>query len=164
MMCGPSTLQRGRRILTVAAAVLLLATLAFIWRNSLRSEAASGVESGRMLAVLKPFLEPLFGRENVTEHRIRKLAHFAEFFALGGELAFLVLLLGRPRIQAVLNVLAAGLFAAVTDEALQLLSGRGPAVADVLLDFSGAAAGAAVVLLVYYLRAALHRRIARRRG
>ncbi len=52
-------------------------------------------------------------------------------------------------IQAVVNCLSAGLAAAVTDEALQLLSDRGSQVSDVLLDLGGAAAGTAFILLIY---------------
>ena len=134
---------------TFVVAILLLVTLAFIWGNSLRSEKTSAAESGSVLRIIEPFLESFLGKGNVTGHLFRKLAHFTEFGVLGAELALLIVLRGRPRAQALMNGLSGGLAAAVTDEALQLLSGRGSMVADVLLDFSGAAAGGAVLLAVY---------------
>ena len=156
MLC--SVKRRGkRRLPTVIVVILLLATLTFIWSNSLRSEQVSSAESAGALGLLGPLLEFFFGSGNVTDHLVRKLAHFAEFGALGCELTLLVFLRCRLSVQAVLNGLAAGLVAAVTDEALQLLSGRGSMVQDVLLDFSGVLAGMAVVLFICAVRAAVRR-------
>lgn len=141
--------MKKRRILTVLLVLLIAATLAFIWGNSLESVPVSSAKSNSVLDIFKPFLEIFFGAGNVTDHTVRKIAHFTEFGALGAELALLAVLRGRYRVQLVVNALFAGLCAAVTDEALQLLSGRGSLVSDVLLDFTGGASGIAVVTLVY---------------
>lgn len=141
--------MRMRGILTVLTALLLAATLAFIWGNSLESVKVSGTKSGTVLHLIAPVLEPVVGAGNVTDHLVRKIAHFTEFGALGCELAVLAVLRGRVRLQSVVNCLSAGLAAAVTDESLQLLSGRGAQVSDVLLDLCGVVAGIAFLLLIY---------------
>jgi VanZ family protein len=139
-----------RRILIIVIIVLLLATVCFIWGNSLESVAESDSKSTGVLDFLTPLLEIVVGRGNVTNHLVRKLAHFSEFGALGAELALLAVLLRRVKPQPVINCLFAALAVAVTDEALQLLTaGRGSQVSDVLLDFSGSVTGILLVLLIY---------------
>ena len=56
---------------------------------------------------------------------------------MGPERAALLFLNRRARFQGFVNCAFAGLAAAVTDEALQLISNRGSQVQDVLLDFAG---------------------------
>ena len=59
----------------------------------------------------------------------------------GTELCALLCLNRRQSVQGFVNCAFAGLAAAVTDEALQLLSNRGSQVQDVLLDFAGFVTG-----------------------
>ena len=77
----------------------------------------------------------------------RKLGHFTEYFLLGAELMLLALLL-RPalRLRWTWLLLFAGAIAAM-DESLQLTSGRGAAVSDVLLDIFGALSGLMMMAL-----------------
>ena len=140
--------MKTRKILTAIVILLLIATLVFIWGNSLESVQESNTKSGNTLRIITPPLELFVGRGNVTDHIVRKLAHFLEFGALGCELALLTVLRRRVRLQSVLNCLSAGLAVAVTDEALQILSDRGSQVSDVLLDLGGSAAGIAFILLI----------------
>ena len=56
----------------------LIAWIAFIFNRSLQPGDVSGSESGRMLAMLQYFVP--FG---LTDHIVRKLAHFTEFAILG---------------------------------------------------------------------------------
>ncbi|MBR3544461.1 MAG: VanZ family protein, partial [Oscillospiraceae bacterium] len=75
------------------------------------------------------------GEPDRTSLLVRKLAHITEFACLG---ALLRLLTDEREGAAALSALyAAG--AAVSDEALQLLSHRGAQLRDVLLDCAGAA-------------------------
>lgn len=122
---------------------LLIITLLFIWGNSLLSKEYSGSESMRIVV----FLERFFGEGNVSEHFIRKLAHFTEFAVLGAELFGLF----RRYPLSVTH----GLFAAIIDESLQMFSDRSAEVKDVLLDFTGVLFGALVVLLI--IRICYHR-------
>jgi VanZ family protein len=141
--------MRLHKALTAVVVLMLIATLAFIWGNSLESVQESGAKSGNVFRIVKPLLERFVGKGNAPDHIVRKLAHFVEYSALGCELALPVILRRKVCIQAVVNCLSAGLAAAVTDEALQLLSDRGSQVSDVLLDLGGAAAGTAFILLIY---------------
>ncbi|MGN1030789.1 MAG: VanZ family protein [Butyricicoccaceae bacterium] len=108
-----------------AAAVLWTG---FIFYHSLQSGEASAQASGRMLALLNTLLGwlPL----TLTDHIVRKCAHFFEFSVLG------FLLYGscadRRRIPLF------GILIPCADELIQLFSdGRSSQLSDVLLDCSG---------------------------
>ena len=140
----------GKKILIV----LLVLLLAFIWGHSCMPADASEEESGTVLELLRPLLAPIVGPENVTLHLVRKLAHFTEFFCLGCVLALLLPFRGRSQLLAGGLSLLTGFI----DETIQIFSGRGPAISDVWLDFSGAAAA---ILLLALARRLLLRRSAR---
>ena len=128
--------------------VLLVLTLAFIWRNSTESIPESQARSMELAEILEPILEPVVGKGNVTDHFVRKTAHFTEFALLGAELRLLFLLLGFGTVQGHMNTLFAALAAGVTDETIQYFRERGSMVLDVVLDFCGAFFGALVLLLI----------------
>lgn len=128
--------------------VLLVLTLAFIWRNSMESIPESQAKSLDLVAILKPIMEPIIGEGKVTDHFVRKTAHFCEFALLGAELRLLFLLLGFGTVQGHMNALFAALAAGVTDETIQYFYDRGSMVLDVVLDFCGAFFGALVLLLI----------------
>jgi VanZ family protein len=135
---------------TVLLSAIIL-TLAFIWGNSLLSREQSSGESAWVLQLVTPFLELFAGKGNVTEHLVRKLAHFTEFALLGLELLFWFSQKRGKKKEALLLAMAHGLFAALTDETIQLFSGRGSQVQDVWLDFAGVTAGALTALLLTLL-------------
>lgn len=115
--------------------------------------ADSAAESGRVTEWLTPFLEVLVGQGNVTDHLVRKLAHFTEFAALG----FQFLLLRRARTWTdVVRSAELGFFAAFLDESIQLLSVRGAQISDVWLDTGGVAFGVAAA--VFFGKAFLENR------
>lgn len=123
----------------VVPTVLLVTTLV-IWGNSMMPPSQSSQMSGGLTLWLQEVLHlPL------SEHLIRKAGHFCEYALLGAEYA---LCLGKERRsgQRIFNCLALGLMTAVADESIQILSGRGPMVADILLDFSGFGCGFMVLL------------------
>jgi VanZ family protein len=99
----------------------------------------------------------LAGQDNVTDNLVRKLAHFVEYGALGCVLALLLTLLKRRRWQSVVNCAFAVLIVALTDETIQIFTGRGSQVQDVWLDFAGACAGILLVLIVVGLIKAIRR-------
>lgn len=119
--------ERGktRRVLFTVLTVLWLAV---IWGHSLMPAVVSKQESGGILALLIgtfPFL---------TDHMIRKAAHFAEYAVLGGLLFGATA--GGKRSPAFPPLM--GLLTAMTDETIQLFSeGRSGQISDVWLDFSG---------------------------
>lgn len=122
--------------------VLLILTLAFIWGHSCMSIQESAAESGVVTRLLAPLLEVFVGEGNVTNHLVRKLAHFAEFAVLGAQL----LLLRRKRAWGdIVRSVELGSLAAFLDESIQLLSRRGAQIADVWLDTFGVVFGIMVV-------------------
>jgi len=143
--------DKKRRLTLVIYAVLIGAALAFIWGNSLESIPVSREKSLGILKLVSPLIELFVGKGNVTDHLVRKLAHFCEYGFLGALLASFAVARRRAKLQSVANCLSFSLAVAVADEAIQILSNRGSQVSDVLLDFAGAAFGIMVALLAWML-------------
>ena len=122
--------------------LILIATLCFIWSNSLVGKEGSASLSRTVTAWLNGIGIP------VTELFVRKSAHFCEFGLLGYELMLLFWLRSGVRFQNLCNAAFAALLSAVTDETIQSFSGRGSQVLDVVLDFSGALTGILLVSLI----------------
>mgnify|MGYP002589484948 CR=1 FL=1 len=131
---------------------LSLIAIAFIWGNSLLSKNASGAFS----SAVETWLLRLF-RLEALPFDVRKLAHFTEFAVLGALLLLLTAAAFRVRLQSVVNCLFFLLLAALTDETIQIFTGRGPQVQDVWLDFAGGAAGLLVMLALVQLLRCLFR-------
>lgn len=140
-----------KKLPTIILMVLILATIAFIWSNSLQSISESDARSLDVLALIKPFLGVFVGQDNVTDNLVRKLAHFMEYGALGCELALLLALQKRLLRQSVFNCAFTAMVTALTDETIQIFTGRGSQVQDVWLDFAGACTGILFVLLLIRL-------------
>lgn len=153
-----------KRIGTVLLLLAILAALAFIWGNSLESAVESSLKSGRVRELIEPLLELLVGQGNVTDRMVRKLAHLTEFAVLGALLLLLTAAAFRVRLQSVLNCQFFLLLAALTDETIQLFTGRGSQVRDVWLDFAGGTVGLLAMLLLLWLLRCLFRPRDRRRG
>ena len=142
-------LKRRRAALILMA--LIAFTIAFIWSNSLQNPDESMRRSDVAEKVIRPIVLALpvkqWHSEDMVTFITRKLGHFTEYFLLGAELMLLALLLRptfRPRFLWLL--LFAGAIAAM-DESLQLTSGRGAAVSDVLLDIFGSLSGLMMMAL-----------------
>jgi VanZ family protein len=136
-------MSRKRKIYTILAVLALL----FIWGNSLLPANASGAESGWVEHMLAPMLAGLskLGVKIAPSMLVRKAAHFIEYFVFG----YLVYHCPPEDGKRFLSAEAACLGAASVDECIQLLSpGRGPAVRDVLLDFTGGTCGVLLALLI----------------
>lgn len=143
--------KRKITVREIIVLILIAITIAFIWGNSLENVAQSSEKSGKVLETLTTILGSIHGREDITEHFVRKLAHFAEFSMLGFWLSlFAIIWCGSVRLQAVVNSLFVGLLIAVCDESLQLLSDRSSQVSDILLDYSGVICGTIVLLFFYW--------------
>lgn len=107
-----------------------------IFSQSAMPAPISQAESGGLLYFLVqifPFL---------TEHFLRKLAHFAEFAILG-------VFLGKSLHGPVTRMLLAGILCAVCDETIQLfVVGRSSQVSDIWVDFSGILTAAVLLWLL----------------
>ena len=163
-------MKKGKTVLLVLVALML----AFIWGHSLMSVEQSGAESLQIVEMLKGVFSRVCGLLGIggaveavwiTDHLVRKTAHFVEFAVLGGLLCLVCKVCmvtggesgvgksggksgSEPTKSGVVRAVCAcllGLLAAFLDETLQLFSGRGSMVADVWLDFAGVVCGVAAV-------------------
>ncbi|MCD8377066.1 MAG: VanZ family protein [Oscillospiraceae bacterium] len=155
-------LSPRRRRLAALNGVLLAALLCFIWGNSMLGREQSSQESAAVLELVEPVLEMAVGQGNVTEHLVRKLAHFTEFAALGALGVSLLALLGAGRGRRLAYALPFGLVCAAMDEGIQIFSDRGNQISDVALDFSGCLTGALLMWLLVLAAGRLRRRRNRR--
>ena len=127
--------------------ILIIAMFAFIWIHSMMPPDVSSDESGAALDFLKPFLEIFVGKGNVTEHLVRKLGHFSEYFALGTLLTIAL----RDYPVTFLRIVGIALLTSFIDETIQIFSGRGPAIVDMWIDIAGASLGCIIVLIIHKL-------------
>ena len=127
---------------------LTLCWLAFIYGNSLKTGEQSSVQSGKVHEVVNEVAHSIGIEKPISEHAVRKSAHFLEFAVLGCLIcvdlwAFrLVSLRKKLHISLLFSLIAlpACAFFAGIDELLQKTAkGRGPSFLDVLIDTSGAA-------------------------
>ena len=143
--------KEKRRVHTAFFILLVAAVMLFIFSRSLADQESSGEESRRVMELIRPVLAFLIGGENVTLHLVRKLAHLTEFCVLGVSLSVLSCRLGR---KSVPWTILTAVLTALSDETIQIFTGRGPSVTDVWIDVSGAAIGMLLVAVI----AALARR------
>lgn len=138
------------RVLFTAA---LAGTIAFIFSNSMQIASASQAASGRVLDLLRSLLRHagLPGLAvYLTDHIVRKAAHFLEYALAGFWLMLCLRAYTRRIVRHISWPVLGGLLTALTDETIQLFSqGRSSQLTDVWLDFSGVLAGifAGLVLL-----------------
>ena len=137
--------------------ILFCLILCFIWGNSMLSREVSGE--------ISHFIADLFGGEQgATEeghHLVRKLAHFSEFAALGAVFWLLSGEYTKDRTKRAISASFVGVFVPLSDETIQIFSGRGPAITDVWIDAAGYATGAVLIALIAFF---LLRRKARASG
>ena len=123
---------------------LVLAMIVFIFSRSLRPADVSATESKLALSLLQS-LVPFA----LTEHFIRKLAHFTEFAVLGILAGLMFGERCRHLWSGLLFAVMTGIVTALCDETIQLfVDGRTGQIPDIWIDIAGAAAGAVLALSV----------------
>lgn len=132
--------------------IMLLITalyIGFIWWRSTLSAVDSTVESLSVLGFLESICKFLNLGVELTDHIVRKAAHFCEFALLGCLTLWTAYIKNKRVIR---NLMSAGfvcLAVAVADEMIQITSpGRSAEVVDVTIDFFGACAGALFFIIV----------------
>lgn len=131
-----------KRRANVLLGLLLMLTLGFIWGNSmLPREDSAAISMGLWQSICA-----LLGVESSNDIPLRKLAHFAEFWLLGTELAGLFFLNRGRELRSAAFAMLLSLAAAAVDETIQIFSHRGAMVKDVLLDYAGAMTGIMLLL------------------
>ena len=126
----------------------LIACIAFIFRNSLETGAQSSMRSQELMALLNELLGKVH-LGPLSEHTIRKLAHFAEF-AMEGFLLMLCLRVYTSHFVRHMSwPLLGGMTTALTDETIQrFIPNRTSAVTDVWIDMAGVVCGLFVALII----------------
>ena len=136
----------GRVIFTLA----LIGCIAFIFSNSMKIASVSTVSSSRVLTLLQAALRRLGHpalAQRLTDHIVRKLAHFCEYALEGFLLTLCLRVYTRHFFVHISWPILGGLLTALTDETIQMFSdGRSSQLTDVWLDFSGVMAGILVGL------------------
>lgn len=154
-----------RKIAIITIVVLIVFTIGFIWINSCMSQQQSSEESHETYDTIKIVLDTVFGEDvvPVTHGAVRKTAHVVEFFMLGAEFALLFIALKTESYRNYAFMLPFGLYVAVIDEGIQVLSERGADVKDIFIDYSGYIVAVAVFTLALAIRRGISR-AAKKRG
>ena len=134
--------------IAIVNVICIILVLAFIFSNSLKNRAVSTEQSTDMLN----FLTSLLPFDFLTEHVVRKLAHFCEFALLGFLVQHLWSIRRCVNARSALSTVLFGLLCAITDESLQMLSDRSAQLSDVLLDLSGVIFGCLFFFLLFLCR------------
>lgn len=142
--------------------VLLILYLLLIYFHSLTPAALSSQESGAVLRLLHSVLGELgIAAPWLTEHVVRKCAHFGEYFILG---LLLTKSLNNAKLKGLERIwgqLCLTMALPFIDETLQLFTpGRSGQISDVWLDMGGAAAGT----VLFFLTAAVLRYVGQKQS
>ena len=139
----------GRVVFTLA----LAGCIWFIFSNSMAVAQVSSASSGRVLTLLQGALRRLGHpalAQRLTQHVVRKMAHFCEYLLEGFLLMLCMRVYSHHPLRHITVPMLGGVLTALTDETIQLYSpGRSSQVTDVWLDSVGVLAGilAALVLM-----------------
>ena len=133
--------------------ILLILYILFIYSNSMRPAVQSSAESGRVLRLLQELAEKAgIAVPWLTEHIVRKCAHFIEYTGLG----ILLRQSAAHSSPVFLELYRIAIFAVpFVDETIQLFTeGRSGQISDVWLDMAGVLTGTVLYLTarrIYYL-------------
>ena len=139
-----------RRAWQITSVAITCALVAFIFAHSIASGETSDETSRGFYAFVQRIFA-LFGADFPMSHNaFRKLAHFAEYSALGFMLIVTTRTFTENVIKEITKPLLLGLLIPVIDETIQLTSpGRAGMIQDVWIDFSGVLTGGIVALLLF---------------
>jgi len=144
------------RVLFTAA---LVWCVIFIFHNSLENGTVSSARSQQVMQAVNAVLAR-FRIDPLSEHIIRKLAHFSEFMLEGFLLMLCLRVYTHRFVRHVSWPMLGGMTTALADETIQLhIAGRTSSVRDVWLDCAGVLAGllaALALLLIVRGLAAFH--------
>ena len=124
-------------VLRVMVFICFFTSLSFIFGNSLLPKGESANVSNGVQGVIEAIVGEDSPVAEFFREYLRKIAHVTEFALLAIEVTLLRFLYDKRSRSAFIHSLSFGLFVAVTDESLQILSDRGPLISDVLIDLSG---------------------------
>ena len=144
----------------------LIACIVFIFSNSMQIGDVSESASGRVLLLMKKVFTRLGmpgAANHLTDHIVRKLAHFCEYTLEGFLLMLCMRVYSRHPLRHITVPMLGGVLTALTDETIQLFSeGRSSQVTDVWLDSAGVLAGILVAIVLLLACEGLYYHIKRR--
>lgn len=146
------------KIVRILWIILIVLTVLLIWSNSLWGRESSSLQSERVRVFCQHVLDLIGVPVLLTDHMIRKVAHFLEFFLLGLESTIYGVGQHALTRRDITNMLMLLFGTAFIDETLQIFSARGPTITDVWLDIAGGVTAMLLVFALYYLIAACRRR------
>ena len=133
----------------------LIACIVFIFSNSMQIGDVSKTASGRVLLLMKKVFTRLGmpgAANHLTDHIVRKLAHFCEYMLEGFLLMLCMRVYTRQYVWHISVPMLGGVLTALTDETIQIFSpGRSSQVTDVWLDSAGVLAGILTALVLMAL-------------
>ena len=116
--------------------IITIALVAFAFIHSSMSADISSEESGNVLEFLQKILDFLGFTPELTDHIVRKSAHFCEYTAIGAMLMSCAFAFDKLKpYKYYINVMFCGLATAVCDETIQLnVEGRAGMITDVRME------------------------------
>ena len=136
-----------KKIAQIVLLILIISTVASIFIQSTKSQKESTEDSDKVGEIIEEIIPPETAVGGYVQDNIRKLAHFTEFFILGIEVSLYVALF-LPSLKMMLLSYIFGILIASADETIQIFSGRGPAVKDVMIDFLGFVVSTVIIYTV----------------
>lgn len=134
---------------SIYSVLWVLLTTAFIFYNSSQSAVVSQQYSMGLLRVLCDAVSAVPFFDFLSDHLLRKAAHWTEFFLQAIFMCMFCFSTLERWWRGLIYILFLGLLTALTDEYIQLFSpGRSSMVQDVWLDFSGTISGILFVMFV----------------
>ncbi len=139
--------SKGKVFLQILLLLLTIGVVIFIFSNSRENAAASSSRSQQVTRAINYALRSVNIPYQVSEHLVRKAAHFSEYALLGFVVALTAASFTAKKLLRGIIAFPACLAVAVADENLQRFSaGRFPSKVDVLIDFCGSSFGICLAL------------------
>ena len=133
--------------------IILILYVGFIFHNSLTPADESSRQSGGVLRMILGMVQWIgMGGSWITEHLVRKTAHFAEYRVFGGLLGITLRQYPAGDVMRWVFQCWMGVMIPLVDETLQLFTeGRSGQISDVWLDAAGAFTGFLAMGGIYWL-------------
>ncbi len=133
---------KHKKFLQILLILLTVSVIIFIFSNSRENAADSSSRSQQITRFINYALHSVNIPWKVSEHMVRKAAHFLEYALLGFFVALTAASFTAKKLLRGVIAFPACLAVAVIDENIQRFSsGRTPSKLDVLIDFCGSSFG-----------------------
>ena len=145
---------KHKRLLQILLVLLTIGVIVFIFSNSRENGIDSSSRSQQITRFINYALRSVNIPWKVSEHMVRKAAHFLEYALLGFFAALTAASFTARKLLRGIIAFPLCLIVAVLDENIQRFSvGRTPSKIDVLIDFCGSSFGIcfAIGILIWVL-------------